>query len=73
MKRRTRGEQPVWPPHLAEFRPEDWDCKLSWHWARYHANRDQQLGFDSLPLLQAVAAATVDPDCKRKGQSRADG
>jgi hypothetical protein len=48
---------------LREYDPKNFATKLDWHWARYHANCEQRLGFDSLALLQAVAAATTDPDC----------
>jgi hypothetical protein len=54
---------PVWPPRLREYDPDIFATKLDWHWARLHANRDQKLGFDTLALLQAVAAATTDPGC----------
>lgn len=64
---------PVWPRRLREYDPKNFATRLDWHWARYHANCEQRLGFDSLALLQAVAAATTDPDCNpfmRQEQAR---
>jgi hypothetical protein len=54
---------PVWPRHLREYNAErdGWDNKLQWYWARLDAGKE--LGFDPLPLLQDVTAATVNPDC----------
>jgi hypothetical protein len=61
MARDKRGRKPRWPEHLATYDPDQWRDKLQWHWARLEAG--PALGFEPLPLHQAVARATLDPEC----------
>lgn len=55
-KRRERHEEPDWPPHLAEYRPDDgWESRLDWEIARVHWARSQGFKhFKVLPLIQRM-------------------
>ena len=64
-----KNRQPVWPDGLAEFDPADWPDVLAWHWARRAAGPD--LGFELLPLIQAVSKATTCKLCNPAGVPRA--
>jgi hypothetical protein len=72
MARKSMGDGgPVWPRRLREYNADEFESELDFHWARYRLNRDQQLGFDSLALLQIVTAATTDPDCNPRIKRKA--
>jgi hypothetical protein len=55
-ERRERHEEPDWPKHLAEYRPEDgWASELHWEiarvkWARSHGFKQYRI----LPLIQRM-------------------
>jgi hypothetical protein len=55
-ERRERHEEPDWPKHLAEYRPEDgWESELDWEiarvkWARSHEFKQYRI----LPLIQRM-------------------
>jgi hypothetical protein len=57
-RRAPNENEPVWPRHLAKYRPEDgWESEVEWELARVDFAR--RLGFKNfkkLPIIQKMAA-----------------